>query len=46
VQRYREHASSDGLCLVIEAADGKFDRAGTRQFLESLGATEINEVEA
>lgn len=46
VKRFREHASSDALFLVIEAKDGKFDRAGTRKFLESLGATEINEVEA
>lgn len=46
VQRFREHASSDALFLVIEAKDGKFDRVGTRKFLESLGATEINEVEA
>jgi hypothetical protein len=46
VKRFREHASSDGLFLVIEAKDGKFDRAATRQFLQSLGATEINEVEA
>ena len=46
VKRFREHASSDALFLVIEAADGKFDRVSTRKFLESLGATEINEVEA
>jgi hypothetical protein len=46
VKRFREHASSDGLFLVIEAKDGKFDRAATKQFLQSLGATEINEVEA
>jgi hypothetical protein len=46
VKRFREHASSDALFLVIEAKDGKFDRHATRKFLESLGATEINEVEA
>jgi hypothetical protein len=46
VKRFREHASSDGLFLVIEAKDGKFDATATRQFLASLGATEINEVEA
>lgn len=46
VKRFREHASSDALFLVIEAKDGKFDPVGTRRFLESLGATEINEVEA
>src|SRR5262249_29404830 len=46
VQRFREHATSDGLFLCIEAADRKFDRVATRQLLESLGAKEINEVEA
>lgn len=46
VKRFREHASSDGLFLVIEATDPKYDAAATRRFLESLGATEINEVEA
>ena len=46
VKRFREHASSDALFLVIESTDGKFDRVATRKFLESLGATEINEVEA
>jgi hypothetical protein len=46
VKRFREHASSDALFLVIEATDAKFDRTATRKFLESLGATEINEVEA
>jgi hypothetical protein len=46
VKRFREHASSDALFLVIEATDAKFDAMGTRRFLESLGATEINEVEA
>jgi hypothetical protein len=37
-------ASRDRFFLLIEAADAKFDRAGTRQFLESLGAREISEV--
>ena len=46
VKRFREHASSDALFLVIESADPKFDAAATRRFLESLGAMEINEVEA
>jgi Alternative complex III, ActD subunit len=46
VKRFREHASSDGLFLCIEATDPKFDRIATRRLLESLGAKEINEVEA
>jgi hypothetical protein len=45
VQRFREHATSDGLFLCIEARDPKFDRIATRHLLESLGAKEINEVE-
>lgn len=46
VKRFREHASSDGLFLCVEAEDPKFDRTATRRLLESLGAKEINEVEA
>jgi hypothetical protein len=46
VARFREHATSDGLFLCVEAADPKFDRVATRHLLESLGAKEINEVEA
>ncbi len=45
VKRFREHATSDGLFLCIEARDPKFDRTATRRLLESLGAKEINEVE-
>src|SRR5512145_282697 len=39
-------ASQDRFFLAIEAADPKFDRARTAEFLKSLGAREINEVEA
>ena len=45
VKRFREHASQDGLFLVIEADDPKFDRDRTRAFLHELGATEVNDVE-
>jgi len=46
VKRFREHATNDGLFLCVEATDPKFDRTATRQLLESLGAKEINDVEA
>lgn len=46
VKRFREHASNDALFLVIEAKDPKFDRVATRTLLASLGAKEINDVEA
>jgi Protein of unknown function (DUF3341) len=46
VKRFREHATSDGLFLCVESSDPKFDRTATRQLLESLGAKEINDVEA
>ncbi len=45
VKRFAEHASQDGFFLAIEADDPKFDRAGTRAFLQDLGAKEINEIE-
>ena len=45
VQRFREHASQDGLFLAIEADDPKFDRERTRAFLQGLGATEVNEIQ-
>ncbi len=38
-------ASQDGFFLAIEAADPKFDRTRTFEFLQALGAKEINEVE-
>lgn len=46
VKRFREHATNDGLFLCVEATDPKFDRTATRNLLESLGAKEINDVEA
>jgi hypothetical protein len=46
VKRFREHATNDGLFLCVEATDPKFDRTATWQLLESLGAKEINEVQA
>ena len=39
-------ASQDKFFLAIEAADPKFDRAKTFEFLKSLGPREINEVES
>ena len=38
-------ASQDGFFLAIEAADPKFDRSRTSEFLKNLGAKEVNEVE-
>ena len=46
VKRFAEHASQDSLFLAIEADDPKFDINKTRQFLQGLGAREINEIEA
>jgi hypothetical protein len=37
-------ATRDRFFLCIEARDPKFDRHGTRQFLEGLGAREVTEV--
>ena len=38
-------ASQDGFFLAIEAADPKFDRSRTFEFLKNLGAKDVNEVE-
>jgi hypothetical protein len=38
-------ATRDKFFLCIEARDPKFDRTETRQFLASLGASEVSEVE-
>jgi hypothetical protein len=45
VPRFAAHASQDGFFLAVESIDGKFDRKGTRAFLQSLGAKEVNDVE-
>jgi hypothetical protein len=45
VQRFAAHASQDRFFLAIEATDPKFVRANTREFLLSLGAREVNDVE-
>jgi hypothetical protein len=44
VARFREHASTDGFFLCVEAADPKFDAGETRRFLQGLGAIEVNDV--
>jgi hypothetical protein len=46
VPRFAAHASQDGFFLAIEATDPKFSREDTREFLRSLGAREVNDVEA
>jgi hypothetical protein len=40
-----EHASRDKFFLLVESTDPKFDRTGTLDFLKTLNASEINEVE-
>ena len=40
-----EHASRDKFFLLVESTDPKFDRATTLDFLKTLNASEINEVE-
>lgn len=44
VERFRQHATTDGFFLCIESADPKFDAQRTREFLASLGASEVNDV--
>ena len=46
VERFTAHASQDRFFVAIEATDPKFDRDRTRAFLHSLGAKDINDVEA
>ena len=45
VERFTAHASQDRFFLAIEASDARFDRTGTRTFLQGLGAKEVNDVE-
>ena len=45
VASFARKASQDGFFLAIEAKDAKFDRVATRNFLQSLGAREVNDVE-
>jgi hypothetical protein len=44
--RFRRAASRDGYFLCIEAADRKFDRSATRDFLIGAGAVEVTDLEA
>lgn len=43
--RRLKHATSDRFYVVVEAADPHFDRAKTREFLQSLGASHVEELE-
>jgi hypothetical protein len=45
VPRFAAHASVDGFFLAIEAADPKFDRNRTAEFLRNLGARDVDEIE-
>ena len=45
VESFRRKASRDGYFLCIEAADSRFDRDQTREFLLGTGAVEVNDVE-
>lgn len=40
-----ERASTDRFFLCIEATDPKFELAGTREFMQTLGAQQVSEVE-
>ena len=40
-----EFASRDRFFLCIEATDPRFDRTGTKRFLQSLGARDVAEVD-
>ncbi|HEX7556285.1 MAG TPA: DUF3341 domain-containing protein [Leptolinea sp.] len=41
-----EHGSTDSFYLDIEASDPSFDLERTRQFMQELGAVQVNEIEA
>lgn len=43
---FRENAATDGFYLDIQSKDPKFDLQQTRNYLESLGATQVTEIEA
>jgi hypothetical protein len=43
--RFREHATTDGFFVAIEARDPAFDRTATKVFLQGLGARRVDEVE-
>jgi Protein of unknown function (DUF3341) len=45
VKRFRERGSIDGLFLLVESTDPKFDTLQTRKLLEGLGAREVHDVE-
>ena len=41
-----DRASNDGFFLTIEAEDPKFDKTGTKTFMETLSPTAVHEVES
>src|ERR1051326_4332616 len=45
VQRFAEHASRDRFFLLVEAADPKFDKQQTMDFLKGLNPAGVSEVE-
>ena len=46
VESFRARGARNGFFLCIEATDPKYDAAGSRAFLASTGALEVQEVEA
>jgi hypothetical protein len=46
VEDFQQHGAQDSFYLSVEARDPKFDLAGTRKFLEDLGADPVSEIEA
>lgn len=43
---FNEHSTTDGFYLDIQASDPKFDLQRTKDFLQSLGASQVSEIEA